>query len=198
MPPPTIAVDACAGLHAKQTQLLHVLDRFIAEGGNVLVSSGVYGEMVTMSLSGWLDTHRIKPTRVPRAATNAARNKCRKKRLPGRKDLELVAAAKAADAVLLCHEEAASEAGHRHGLLVVDLPDLVGFARQQEWIDDEQFAEASKSLDEHAWRAPDWAGDIPSTLAGRSAFDRTTLDLRERWQCEHDNAEEGIDESADS
>ena len=108
-----LALDACAALHAKQTGSLAVLDCFIEHGMTPVVSQGVYGEAVTMTLSAWLGAHGVEPQRVARQQTNAVRNECDRRRMPGKKDLELLALARERDVPVLTHDGAATDATRR-------------------------------------------------------------------------------------
>ena len=173
-----LAIDACAALHAKQTEALVVLEHFLERDVEMLMSRGVHGETVDMSLREWLGRHGVEPHRVPRQKTKAVRNKCNPRRLPGRKDLELVALARDKDAPVLTHDDAAAEATRLVGLVAVDLCDIIGFAAREGWVGAAELATLSRALDEHAWRAPDWKGDIQSTVAERPRYERSVAALR--------------------
>jgi hypothetical protein len=172
-----LAIDACAALHAKQTGSLAVLDCFIEHAMTPVISQGVYGEAVTMTLSAWLGAHRVEPQRVPRQQTNAVRNECDRHRMPGKKDLELLALAKARGVPVLTHDLAATDATRRIGLLALDLVDIIAFAHEQGWVDEPRLAALSQRLDDLAWHAQDWRGDVRRTISGRPRFDRTAAAL---------------------
>lgn len=168
-----LAIDGCAALHAKQTGSLAVLDAFIAHGMAPVISQGVYGEAVTMTLRDWLGAHGVEPERVPRQQTNTVRNGCDRRNMPGRKDLELLALALSREVPVLTHDGPATDAARRIGLLAVDLVDVIAFAHERGWVDEPSLAALSQRLDEFAWHAPDWKGDILRTISGRPRFDRT-------------------------
>lgn len=174
-----LAIDACAALHAKQTGALPVLGMFVEHGLPVFMSTGVYTESVKMTLSEWLADQGVPRFKVERRQRMQVKNRCRRRRIAGDKDLELVAAAKAEHAVLLSHDELCAEAARRNGLLVVDLVDLVGLASEQDWIENDAVLLLDAKLGAHAWVAPDWRGTVARTLTQR---DQQVLDsLRDRW-----------------
>lgn len=174
-----LAIDACAALHAKQIEALFVLEHLIDRGAELLMSRGVHGEAVQMSLRNWLARWEIEAKRVKRADTSAVRNKCDRRKMPGKKDLELVALARRDKAALvLTHDDAAADATRRVGLIAVDLCDVIAFAVDEGWIDEAQLATLSAALDRHAWKAPDWKGDVTTTVEARPRYDRTAAAIR--------------------
>lgn len=168
-----LAIDGCAALHAKQTGSLAVLDSFIAHGMTPVLSQGVYGEAVEMTLSTWLSGHSVERRRVSRQQTKTVRNGCDQRRMPGKKDIELLALAMDRSIPVLTHDGPATNAARRIGLLAVDLVDVIAFAHERGWVDEPSLAALSQRLDEFAWHAPDWKGDVLRTISGRPRFDRT-------------------------
>ena len=171
-----LAVDACSLLHAKQLDLDGKLGLLLIE--NLCTTSslrlhtttGVQGEQVAMSLSSTIEAWKQKDLwathRMPAIRVKATLNKLGKLRpLPGRRDLGLVTLAADLEAALLTHDDPASGAARKLGLVVVDLLDLGDLLsrRDPDFDIDTVFAAWNTA----AWRPDDWKGSALATLAAR-------------------------------
>lgn len=106
-----LALEACAAVHAKALPPappdalsgLGLLDRLVEAGAVLLVTKGVHGEQVAMTLEGalhqWAAQGKLRQEAAPSRAVRTMMNRVpRRVPRPGRKDIALVCAAERAGA----------------------------------------------------------------------------------------------------
>lgn len=177
-----LVLDACAALHAKQlanpgTDPITVIDRLVRGGAGCMTTEGVQIEQVAMTLAhqlaSWREAAAFSSARVSVNERRSIRNELTKSmKIPGDRDIGLVALAKREHGVLLTHDDAAARLGVRCGVVTVDILDLADLVVDRSlaaWPDVESgFAK----LATFAWQPLDWAGGVEATVAGRPYRER--------------------------
>lgn len=192
-----LVVDACALLHAKQLHAapgsrgiggLGILEQIAARGVLVHTSKGVHGELVAMSLSsviaswsdrGWITIHGVGAQEV-RTVRNVIRGR---DKVPGKRDLALIALADRLPATLLTHDDAAAVVARKLGVHVVDLLDLGHLLWANESLTDQSFDDTFEAWNASAWRPHDWKGSASATVGSRPGSDRLIARLQS-WLAE--------------
>lgn len=179
---PSLAVDACALLHAKQLpssdeSALAVLDALLEQGVSLLHTSVIEQQCRTMTLAAFLDdwdgAGRFHHTNAKLTERRQVKNALhRSDKIPGDSDIDLIAVARRCGCPLLTHDEAAAVAARRNGVYTFDLVDLGHVLvlkgwRTWEWVD-----QRLAGFDSYSWRPDDWDATASKTALSRPAPDR--------------------------
>lgn len=178
---PRLVLDACASLHLKHWGALDLLAGLRERGCELLAPTGVYGEMVSMSLSDWVLSVGVERTAVTRTENRKVTNHCDPKRMPGSRDRDAVALAVRVGAVLLTHDDACAEVARGLRVTVVDACDVADFHHRMGWSDWPSIEALLSKLASYAWKPGDWSGSVEATVAERPYRARSADRLDAWW-----------------
>jgi len=188
-----LALDACAPTHAKGLGSdssgltgLGILDLCALDGVRFVTTTGVFGELVTMSLHAtlqqWLDNGTLSTEPALARSVRAFDNTIPKRvPRPGRHDRALVYASRTVGAFLLTHDTGAAGYARAAKVATVDMLDLgrLLMERSQTTIAALE-AVFSRFNDPGSYRPSDWAGSVQSTLLARPHSGDLTAELQAR------------------